>query len=68
MGASGGAGTPGVDLLAETDDQAALRQLARDVAEREVGAAGAPGRRGRRGAGRGAQGPGGLGPVAHHGR
>jgi alkylation response protein AidB-like acyl-CoA dehydrogenase len=29
-------GGPGVDLLAETEDQAALRQLARDVAEREV--------------------------------
>ena len=27
---------PGIDLLAESDDQAALRQLARDVAEREV--------------------------------
>ena len=27
---------PGIDLLAETEDQAALRQLARDVAEREV--------------------------------
>src|SRR5947209_1734700 len=29
-------GEPGTDLLAETDDQAALRQLARDVAAREV--------------------------------
>ncbi len=29
-------GGPGADLLAETEDQAALRQLARDVAEREV--------------------------------
>ena len=27
---------PGVDLLAESEDQAALRQLARDVATREV--------------------------------
>ena len=26
----------GTDLLAETDDQASLRQLARDVADREV--------------------------------
>ena len=26
----------GIDLLAESDDQAALRQLARDVATREV--------------------------------
>ena len=33
-GAGHGAG--GVDLLAETEDQAALRQLARDVADREV--------------------------------
>ncbi len=32
----GGSGPGGVDLLAETEDQAALRQLARDVAEREV--------------------------------
>ncbi len=31
-----GPGSPGIDLLAETEDQAALRQLARDVAEREV--------------------------------
>ena len=30
------AGAPGDDLLAETEDQAALRQLARDVADREV--------------------------------
>ena len=30
------AGPDGIDLLAETEDQAALRQLARDVAEREV--------------------------------
>ncbi len=29
-------GAGGVDLLAETEDQAALRQLARDVATREV--------------------------------
>ena len=29
-------GDPGIDLLAESEDQAALRQLARDVAEREV--------------------------------
>jgi alkylation response protein AidB-like acyl-CoA dehydrogenase len=35
MSASEGAG-PGLDLLAESEDQAALRQLARDVAEREV--------------------------------
>src|ERR1700684_3761847 len=31
-----GADGSGVDLLAETEDQAALRQLARDVATREV--------------------------------
>jgi alkylation response protein AidB-like acyl-CoA dehydrogenase len=29
-------GQPGVDMLAETEDQAALRQLARQLAEREV--------------------------------
>ena len=39
MAASGGGAVDGAgaaDLLAETEDQAALRQLARDVAEREV--------------------------------
>ena len=30
------AGATGIDPLAETSDQAALRQLARDVARREV--------------------------------
>ena len=40
-GAPEGAG--GVDLLAETEDQAALRQLARDVAAARGGAPGVPG-------------------------
>jgi alkylation response protein AidB-like acyl-CoA dehydrogenase len=35
-GAGAGHGAGGADLLAETEDQAALRQLARDVADREV--------------------------------
>lgn len=33
---TGPADAPGADVLAETDDQAALRQLARDLARREV--------------------------------
>ena len=62
------AGASGLDLLAETEDQAALRQLARDVAAARSGAACLPGRRDGRGPGRGAQGAGRCRPAPHHHR